>query len=392
MLFLIVGASVAVGFPAGIFGGILEGLGRFYAVNITNLAATLVRAALIVSALLHGYGVLMLAAITVAIPFLASMVRAAIVLHVLPLRFGLKYLSRSSLRNVVQYSSVSMLLMVAHKLRFKTDELILSTLISVSAVTFFSIGDRLVDYTIEVVTDLAQIFVPMSGASDAKGDIGQLRKIFLIGNRACALVVLPIATTLIFLGKSVISLWVGPKYVTAAYPVMLILLIPTTFSLAQSASIRILYGIARHQSFAWVTTLEAIVNLALSLVLIRPFGIIGDAMGTAIPLCCTSLFFLPRHLCRVLQVQLRMFLKEAYLLPILLVLPMVATLIILRQWFVPRNYLQLGFQMLLSLFPYGLGLFWGMRTGRIWRVGQSNDDLRLRPSNNVLLPTYDEES
>src|SRR5262249_2949563 len=32
LLFLIVGASVSLGFPAGIFGGILEGLGRFYAV------------------------------------------------------------------------------------------------------------------------------------------------------------------------------------------------------------------------------------------------------------------------------------------------------------------------------------------------------------------------
>src|SRR5580700_10096889 len=35
-LFLIVGASVAVGFPTGVFGGILEGLQRFYWVNVTN--------------------------------------------------------------------------------------------------------------------------------------------------------------------------------------------------------------------------------------------------------------------------------------------------------------------------------------------------------------------
>src|ERR1700733_14667049 len=47
-LFLIVGASVALGFPAGVFGGILEGLGRFYVVNITNLVANLLRAAMIV--------------------------------------------------------------------------------------------------------------------------------------------------------------------------------------------------------------------------------------------------------------------------------------------------------------------------------------------------------
>ena len=41
LLFLMVGTAVALGFPAGVFSGILEGLNRFYFVNLTNLAATL---------------------------------------------------------------------------------------------------------------------------------------------------------------------------------------------------------------------------------------------------------------------------------------------------------------------------------------------------------------
>src|ERR1700751_3131131 len=51
MLFLMVGTAVALGFPTGIFGGILEGLQRFYFVNLTNLTSTLLRALLIVLAL-----------------------------------------------------------------------------------------------------------------------------------------------------------------------------------------------------------------------------------------------------------------------------------------------------------------------------------------------------
>ena len=51
ILFLMVGGGVALGFPLGLFGGVLEGLGRFYEVNVTNLAAALLRAALVVLAL-----------------------------------------------------------------------------------------------------------------------------------------------------------------------------------------------------------------------------------------------------------------------------------------------------------------------------------------------------
>jgi O-antigen/teichoic acid export membrane protein len=391
LLFLIVGTSVALGFPAGVFGGILEGLGRFYVVNITNLAATLIRAAMIVFALTHGHGLIALAVITVAVPFLSSAICAVVVLRLLPLRFGWKYIDRGSLREITQYSAVSFILMISYKLRFKTDELVLSAMLSVSAVTFFSIGDRLVDYTIEVVGSLAQIFVPMSGQSDAMGDMDRLRKILVAGNRACALIVLPITATLIILGKSVIRVWVGANYVTAGYPVMLLLLIPSTFTLAQGASSRILFGIAKHKSLAWVTAMEAVANLTLSIILIRPFGVIGDAVGTAIPLCCTGLFFLPRHLCRVLNVRMATFLREAYVLPILLSLPTVGALVLLRRWFYARNYLQLALQILLGLVPYGLGLAWAIWTGRVWRLRQLYAPAEMDAVDAAMLETYQEK-
>ena len=368
LLFLIVGASVAIGFPTGIFGGILEGLGRFYVVNATNIAATLLRAVLIVLALNHGYGLLAVAIVTVGLPFLGSAVRAAVVLHVLDLKFGWRYVRRGAFGEIARYSSASFILMLAFKLRFKTDEMVISTFLSVAAVTFFSNADRLVDYTAEVVSSLAQIFVPMSGQSDAKGDSQRLRKIFIAGNRACALVVLPISATLIILGKSVLTAWVGGQYVAASYPVMLVLLIPSTFALAQAASTRILYGMARHKSLAWVTGIEGIANLGLSIYLIRQFGLIGDALGTAIPLSCTSLFFMPRHLCRILNVRLRSFLVQTYTLPILLIFPTVLMLLVMRRWFFAHTYLQVALQIVIGLIPYALGLAWAMWTGRVWKV------------------------
>ncbi len=391
VLFLMVGTAVALGFPAGVFGGILEGLNRFYFVNATNLVSTLLRAMLIVLALTHGYGLLMVAFVTVALPLLGCMVRAVIVLRLLPLRFGWKYLDRGSLREIASYSSVSFMLMIAYKLRFKTDEVILSTFLSVAAVTFFSNADRLVDYTVEVVSSLAQIFVPMSGQSDAKGDMDRLRKIFVAGNRACALIVFPITATLIVLGKSVITAWVGARYVTACYPVMLVLLIPSTFVLAQAASPRILYGMARHQTLAWVTGMEGIANVILSIILIRPYGIIGDALGTAIPLSCTTLYFMPRHLCRILKVRLGTFLLEAYTLPVMLCLPLVAALLLMRRWFFAHNYLQVGLQIMISLVPYGLGMAWAIWTGRVWKVDGLSVRKELDEVGVALIETYQEE-
>ena len=369
-LFLMVGFSVSLGFPLGVFGGILEGLQQFYFLNLTNVGSTLLRALLIVIALTHGYGLLMVALITVVLPLITAVVRAAITLRMLAVRFAWHHVDRHSFGEMANYSSATFIIILAYKLRFKTDEIVIGTMLTSAAITYFSIGDRLLDYASEVVSGLAQIFVPMSSQSEAKGDMERLRKMFVAGNRACALIIFPMAAMLVLLGKSVIEAWVGLKYVPLSYPVMLILLGPMTLLLAQSASPRILFGMARHRTLAWVTSLEGAANVILSIMLVRRFGIIGDAFGTAIPLSLTVLYFLPRYLCRTLGVPLWTFVGQAYLLPLGLCVPLVASLFAMRYWYTPHNYPQLAVQLTLASLVYGAGLAWAVLTHRVWKVGE----------------------
>jgi O-antigen/teichoic acid export membrane protein len=357
ILFVMVGASLALGFPLGISGGILEGLQRFDLLNWTNIISTLLRAVLIVWALTHGLGLLTVALVTVALPLVASAVRVVMAHYLLTVPYGWKYVSRSSLKQVASYGSVTFMIIVAGRLRFKTDAVIIGSLLSAGAITFFSIGGRLVDYATEVVSSLAQIFTPMSSQFHATGEYGQLRRVFVAGNRACAFVAFPLTVTLIVMGRSIIEAWVGPRYVSS-YSVLLILLIPSTLYLAQSTSTRILFGMSLHKSLAYVVLLEGIANLILSIALVRPLGIVGDALGTAIPLLCTSVFFLPRHLCRHLQIPIRTFLVESYTYPILLAIPMAIVMTFMQRSFYAHHYLQLVINLSAGFAAYGLGMLW----------------------------------
>jgi O-antigen/teichoic acid export membrane protein len=369
-LFLMVGTAVSLGFPLGVFGGVLEGLQRFYLLNFTSTTSILLRALLIVIALKHGGGLLTVALVTVGLPLLTAVLNAAFVFHLLPVRFRRSYVDRATLKKIANYGGTTFMIIVAGRLRFKTDAVVIGTFLSSAAITYFAIGSRLVDYAGEVVSSLAQIFVPMSSYSDAQGDLSGLQTLFVAGNRACALIIFPIAATLIVLGKSIISVWVGARYIAASYPVLLILLIPTTLMLAQSASGRILFGMAKHRTLAWVTLAEGVSNLALSIALVRPYGIVGDAIGTAVPLTCTMVFFLPQHLCRLLKIRLTTYLREAFVLPVGLTIPMIGALLVVRHWFVAHNYFQLLIQFLPAMAVYGLGLSWAIGTRRVWHVSE----------------------
>jgi O-antigen/teichoic acid export membrane protein len=379
-LLLMVGAGVSLGFPLGVAGGVLEGLQKFYVLNWTSVVSTLTRAALIVLALRHGYGLLMVAFITVVMPVITSILRTAIAWHLLPVPIGSRYVDRSTLHEMGTYSSTTLIIIISSRLRFKSDSIIIGAFLSAAAITYFNIGSRIVDYAGEVVESLAQIFVPMSSHSDARGDVDRLRKIFVAGNRFCAFTILPISAMLIILGKSIIALWVGSRYIAQSYPILLILLVPTTLMFAQAASPRVLFGMSKHRTWAVATVVEGVSNVLLSVLLVRPYGIIGDAVGTALPLSATMVFFLPVHLCRRLQIRLRTYLKEAYTLPLVVCAPLTITLLLMKRWFVPHTYLQLAAHVAVAGTVYGLALSWAFVSRRALSVGQ----LQASPDEGTL--------
>jgi O-antigen/teichoic acid export membrane protein len=161
--------------------------------------------------------------------------------------------------------------------------------------------------------------------------------------------------------------------------------------LAQSASGRILFGMAKHKSLAIVTLMEGSANLFLSIFLVRHFGILGDAAGTAIPLACTTMLFLPRHLCRVLKLRIGIYLREAFLLPLMLCAPLVAVLLLMRHWFVAHNYFQLAIQLVAGSLVYGVGLLWAIWTRKAWQVEGIHDPDTANQLAVGLIETYQQE-
>ncbi len=393
-LILIVGGSVALGFPLGVVGGYLDGLQRFYVNNWANIAGDIARLVGIILAVRHHAGLLVIALITVACPLVTSATRAIIAYRIQPVPFGFRYVNGATFRTIANYSGVTLIIMIATQLKFKSDNVVIATMMSAVAVTYFSIGSRIVNYAQQVVMALAQNFLPIASQSEATGNVARLRKVFVAGNRFCAFTSFPITATLLVLGRSVIEVWVGKRYVEASYTVLAILIIPATLMWSQAASGRVLFGISKHRTWAFVTLAEGICNLILSIVLVHYFqraqnhgpyyGIYGDALGTAIPLACTMIFFMPGHLCRQLGIRMRTYLREAFVLPLLITMPLLGALLLMRRWYYPHNYLGLAVQLLIAGAVYGLGLLWVFKTKRAFQVGELAHNEKPIPIENGM--------
>jgi O-antigen/teichoic acid export membrane protein len=144
-------------------------------------------------------------------------------------------------------------------------------------------------------------------------------------------------------------------------------------------------GTSRHRTWAVVTLTEGICNVILSVILIRPYGIVGDALGTAIPMTFSMVLFMPRHLCRQLGVRLGTYLREAFVLPLLITIPFAAVLWLMKFWFIPHNYRQLGVQFLIGGSVYGMGMLWAYRSKRLLRVDEASIK-EPQAASTVLMP------
>jgi len=357
LLMLIVGSGIALSSPLSVFSGVLQGLQQYHWMNLVQIVSNLVRAALVVLSLNRGFGLLTLALITVAIPILGSAGCMAVARRLIRYRLDFRLVDRAAFRRLSGYGAVIFVAIAADRLRFGSDATVIGIFLSASAITYFSIGSKLVDYASSVVDSMADTFMPLSSHLEATCDLPRLRRLFIAGNRACAMEIFPLCATLLILGKSLIDIWVGRRY-ASAYLILVLLVVPRTAYRSQGASTRILFGTARHRLLSMVLLAEGTGNLLLSVALIRPLGIVGVAIGTAIPMLGTSLFFLPQYLCKLLGVRLRDFLSQAYGWPAMLNIPLVAVLLLMRHWFHTHNYTQLLLQLLAAGFVYGAGVFW----------------------------------
>ena len=83
---------------------------------------------------------------------------------------------------------------------------------------------------------------------------------------------------------------------------------------------------------------EALANLILSLILVRPLGMIGVALGTALTSTFSSLIAQPIYVCRVLSLGLVDYYRKAFLPVLLGTAPLVALIAATQYVWLPQHF------------------------------------------------------
>jgi O-antigen/teichoic acid export membrane protein len=129
-----------------------------------------------------------------------------------------------------------------------------------------------------------------------------LREMFLKWSKIATALTIVVGLCLSVLGPPFIALWIGPSFERPSGIVLQTLLSSCFFFLpARGVAVPLLMGLGKPKAPALAYCLAGALNLVLSIALVKPLGLFGVALGTAIPNVLFAIFIF-RVACRELEI------------------------------------------------------------------------------------------
>lgn len=324
------GLTIAQTFFFNVFNGVVLGLKRWELTNVLGIGLNLLRASLIVVLLLGGGGIVSVAAVTFSVALLGGVINAFIALRLLrevSLPFSYVALRPRHLvalgRRILGYGFYVIVNNVGEKIITATDAIVAGIFLPIQSVTHLAIAGSLVGYLRALLGTSAQIFNPLASELHSLREGSKLTAAFLLGIKICTLITAPIAASFVILGEQFIGLWMGPDFAGPSAAVLAVLALAAFFSAPQYVFSAVLYGMSRHRIIALLRIAEAAANLLLSIILVQTLGLVGVALGTAIPSAIVVMLVLPAVAGKMVGVNVLRFYENAYLRPLLAITPFV---------------------------------------------------------------------
>ena len=310
---LITTLNAALTLVFGVFGAVLSALSRFDVTSSTTMTQTIFRAIGLFVLLSKGHGLLALALWDLVSASVGNVFLLAGAFYAYPpLRAPIYSYDRDAARKLFGYSAYVFLLTISAQIILYTDNVVVGAFVGTAAVALYSIGGSLVEYARQIVWAASTTFTPIASNFEATGRLDQLRRLLIHGTRATLCISLSVSIALFFRGGTFIRLWMGPEYVAVSTTVMRILIISQVMAIANTTAGAIAYGMERHKPVAIWAMCEALVNLGLSILLVKRMGPYGVAWGTTISALVGNLMIWPIYISRIIQIPVGAYIGQGW--------------------------------------------------------------------------------
>lgn len=311
-MFIVLVLTLALTLPVKSFTGIINAYQMFAVPRLFTIGRILIRAILIFIFLSLGYkaiAIVLIDAILNIVMLLATMAYAFIKLKV---SIKLHYFNKKLFREIFSYSSLIFVSVIVDQFYWRIGHLILGIMAGTSEVAVFAIGISFVHYFITFSTAISGVFLPKITTMLVNDATNKSLTELLIKTGRLQFIVLGLALGgFALLGKRFLFLWIGPEF-EFSWIIALIAMIPLTFVLTQTIGISILQAKNMHGFRALVYLGISVVNIIVSIFLVKEYGQIGAILGTVLSLIFGNIIIMNFYYHYRVGLNIPLFIKEVF--------------------------------------------------------------------------------
>jgi len=223
------------------------------------------------------------------------------------------FVRKDKVKQLFSYSIFTFLANISQAIRFRLDNVVIAMVLpkatALVAVAHYNIAAMLIQNFRLGLDAMFGVLFPYFSRVYASGDQARMQRLVLFAIRRSVQVSLFFGFALLVWGRDFIEAWINPEFLDA-YPPLVVLATAISLTMGQFPAYSFLYGTSRNQFVAIVNMIEAALNLGLTLLLIGPLGLLGVALGTAIPMLTMQCTVLPIYTARRLGVGLPKYLRN----------------------------------------------------------------------------------
>jgi O-antigen/teichoic acid export membrane protein len=206
----------------------------------------------------------------------------------------------TTFKKIISFGGMATVIMVANLMRTALDRIIVGKWVGLAQVAVYGLAAQFTEYVITVILQGMNVLTPRFASLEGKNDRIQIKKLFRTSLQISSFLAFGFYMGAILFGEDLIVLWVGTEFVEAKY-VLWILMTGFVLDLAQNPGVSLMFALNKHQLYAWTVTAEALAKILISVMLVSRYGMIGAALGTAVPMVITRILVQPVYVARMLD-------------------------------------------------------------------------------------------
>ncbi len=312
IVLLILAIDMAMTFPVSVYQAVLIVQMRNDLIAVVRIVQAVIKFGLVFWIVNSEGSIVHIALMTLGLNILMRVSLILIANSYLPdSTLRLSHFCKKTLKEYFHFGKFTFLGQIGDIVRFRVDVMVIAGFMGSALVVPYEIALQLLRMSSEATSNIIAGTQPVFTRYFSEGRMDQIREKLLFLIRVNVAISVILACSLILIAQPLIVIWVGPEYISAFWP-LLILAAIGPLGLGQNAAVQVFYAMSRHKYYAYINLCEAAANLTLSLILVQQYGIIGVALGTAIPFIISKTIFIPYYICKFTGLSLRKYLLNLF--------------------------------------------------------------------------------